>query len=94
MSGGSWDYVYSRFQEVADRLCQERCPDRRALGRHLQIVAKAMHDIEWVDSCDYARGSDLPAIKEALKQRVTPLEVLIEDARQVMSQLEEFTGGE
>lgn len=39
---------------------------RRAFRAHLQLVAKALHDVEWVDSCDYGRGDEEPAIRACL----------------------------
>ena len=64
MSGGSWDYFYNRVREVADRLQgRDQSPDRRALGAHLRKVAQALHDIEWVDSCDYVAGDETEAIR-------------------------------
>lgn len=66
MSGGSWDYVYFKFEEVAERLSSSDAPERRALGSLVSRVASAMHDIEWADSNDYAKGDELPAIRAAL----------------------------
>lgn len=66
MSGGSWNYCYSSMQEASDRLVNESAPERRALGRLMSKIAKAMHDIEWVDSGDCGEGSDTSAIVEAL----------------------------
>lgn len=66
MSGGSWDYVYYKFEEVADRLRSEGRIERRAFGDLVARVAKAMHDIEWVDSCDMGPGDEVAAIRAAL----------------------------
>jgi len=66
MSGGSWNYVYSTFEEVGDRLCASVQPERRALGRKVKLIATAIHDIEWVDSSDYSPGDEIPAIEKAL----------------------------
>lgn len=66
MSGGSWDYFHQSVSDVAIRLRGETCPLRRALGVKLEQVAKALHDIEWVDSMDYGKGDDYEAIKIAL----------------------------
>lgn len=65
MSGGSYDYAYSRVEELA---CAIRCdsPLRRAFCDHLRLVAKALHDIEWVDSYDTAPGSEDAAIRACL----------------------------
>lgn len=62
MSGGSWDYVYRRFDDVADRLDSSADIRRRHLGVIIRDVAKALHDIEWVDSGDYAPGDEYAAI--------------------------------
>ena len=66
MSGGSWDYVSCKVEEVADRLYDSTVPERRALGARLRLIAKALHEIEWVDSCDSVKGSDTQAIMAAL----------------------------
>ena len=60
LSGGSWDYAYSRVEDVAGRLLLDRSVKRRALGRHLQDVAAALRAIEWHDSGDTS-GVDEPA---------------------------------
>lgn len=66
MSGGSWDYFYNRLGEVAERLQMARSPLRRALGAHLEKVAQALHDIEWVDSADMSPGDEEDAIRVCL----------------------------
>lgn len=66
MSGGSWDYVYGKVQDAAESLQQSPDALRRAFGNHLILCAKAMHDIEWVDSCDYGKGQERPAIEAVL----------------------------
>lgn len=66
MSGGSWDYVFYKFEDVAERLLAEQNPARRALGKQVALIAKALHDIEWVDSGDYGRDGDEKAIQSAL----------------------------
>ena len=65
MSGGSYDYAYFKVEEFARSL---RCntPQRKAFRTLCDKVAKAMHDIEWVDSCDYGEGDDIKAINAAL----------------------------
>jgi len=68
MSGGSYDYAFNRIDELA---CQIRArsetdPRRVAFANLLAVCAKAAHDIEWVDSCDYGPGDDHAAIDAAL----------------------------
>lgn len=66
MSGGSWNYFYSRMEEVAERLENQKCIHRRLMGKQMGLMAKAMHDIEWVDSGDYGPGDELPAIMSCI----------------------------
>jgi hypothetical protein len=61
MSGGSYDYVYGRIDDIELRN-RETDPRRAAFQKLLKLVARAMHDIEWVDSCDYGPGDDHQAI--------------------------------
>jgi hypothetical protein len=75
MSGGSYSYAYGRVRDFADDLDQQSAdrdlaPEVREIrGRfaeHLRLVAKAMHDIEWVDSADYGAGDEVEAIRKCL----------------------------
>lgn len=66
MSGGSWDYLCYKMEDAGGRLRTSQTPDRKAFGVLMLKCAKAMHDIEWVDSCDMARGDEMAAIKAAL----------------------------
>lgn len=69
MSGGSWDYVYGKMQEAADRLIGEKkTPLRISFGEHLARCADALHDIEWVDSGDIGPGGENDAILEVFKK--------------------------
>lgn len=94
MSGGSYNYAYSRVEDVADAL--RRSPDslRRAFATHLELVAKAMHDIEWVDSHNYVPGDEDEAIRAALganadaaqmAELAADLRRLIEEAEAVLA---------
>lgn len=75
MSGGSWDYVYIKFDDVASNLMDSECPQRKKLGRLVDKVAAAMKAIEWNDSGD---GADEEAairdVFDFLKQGTTPTE--------------------
>ena len=46
----------------AARLRASIAEHRRWLADVMDVVALAMHDVEWVDSCDTSEGSDVPAI--------------------------------
>ena len=75
MSGGSMEYLYSKV-EAATFLCQT--PERQAFAAHLKLVAKALHDIEWVDSDDYGPGDENDAIRACLGREAV-LKATIED---------------
>lgn len=69
MSGGSWDYVYSRVDDAACRLMNSDTPERVALGKILKLAARALHDIEWVDSSDYGEGDEREAIEKVVSRQ-------------------------
>ena len=54
MSGGSWDYLYSKVREAGERLAHDRDPLRRAMAPRVEALAVAMRAIEWNDSGDGA----------------------------------------
>ena len=61
MSGGSYDYIYSRIEQFAGELRVDTL-ERRLFRDLLYRVAKAAHDIEWVDSGDCSPGDEDKAI--------------------------------
>ncbi len=88
MSGGSWDYVSNKFEDVADRLEGERCPLRKALAAKIRPIARAMHAIEWNDSGDGHDGEQelIEAVLGLSAEKII-LTSLIEDARKVRDEL-------
>jgi hypothetical protein len=62
MSGGHYDYVYSKIQGIYIDKGQEPIKERVWFQKLLKLVADAMHDIEWVDSGDYGEGDEMDAI--------------------------------
>jgi hypothetical protein len=88
MSGGSWDYFCFKLEEVVQRLKDEACPYRAALGNRLEPFVEAIHDIEWVDSADYGEGRELDAIRKALDYKESDvLAVAVERAKSVAEEL-------
>lgn len=83
MSGGSMEYL---CYKVGDASFRTHTPERKAFMKHLQLVAAALHDIEWVDSGDYGPGRENEAIRFCLQPGAI-LAAAIEDARQVRDQL-------
>lgn len=61
MSGGSYDYICHKIDDI--EIQGTRDNKRRLLFQKLlKLVAKAMHDIEWVDSGDCGDGDENKAI--------------------------------
>jgi len=86
MSGGSMNYLYSRIEN--DAFFHLSTAERKAFAAHLKKVAKALHDIEWVDSCDYSPGMESEAIRACLREGDV-LAALIDQAKQVISDLQD-----
>jgi hypothetical protein len=91
MSGGSWDYSYSRVQDIGERLSVSKEPERRAMAKSVLLLSVAMKAIEWVDSGDSCEGDDLKAIRAYLDAGVGAdaaiLEALTGDARDALARL-------
>ena len=85
MSGGSMNYIYSRLEYEAT--FAEDTPERRAFAKHLKLVAKALHDIEWVDSGDYGPGDENAAIRACLGDAVM-LQTTLEMAKEAVATLQ------
>lgn len=88
MSGGSWEYCYFRIEEIADRLQESTSPLRRAFGEHMQLCAKAMHDIEWSDSGDTGPGDWRAAVQTALGDASSEKEL-----KEIKKELERIRNG-
>lgn len=61
MSGGSYDYICFKIEEIELRNV-DKDPRRASFQKLLKLVGKAMHAIEWVDSCDWGPGDEYKAI--------------------------------
>lgn len=81
MSGGSLDYAYRKVENVAETLRGSSCLAHRAFALHLARVAKALHDIEWVLSCDYSPGDEMAAINKVLQ----PSDMLTQATEEAMA---------
>jgi hypothetical protein len=80
MSGGSLNYVYQRVEQAAAEVLERADrPEHRAFAGHLLKVAKALHDLEWVWSCDYGRDDELEAIRAVVSPADT-LQQALKDA--------------
>lgn len=85
MSGGSMNYLCWKIENDAN--FKTDTPERKAFAKHLKLVIKALHDIEWVDSCDYGPGDENEAIRACLSKTAT-LEAMIDEANEVKAMLE------
>lgn len=81
------DYLCYKVEEAAGDIARSSDPLRKAFGAHLKKVAKALHDIEWVDSSDYGDGDEREAI-EAVIGKHAELEQLLRDAKDIRDRLE------
>jgi hypothetical protein len=88
MSGGSYDYAYRKIEALASEIkSRAQTSERKAFADHLLKVAKAAHDIEWVDSCDYGVGDENKSIRECLGNGLILLQVVIE-AKKIMKDIQ------
>lgn len=78
------DYIGDRMENSAR--FPLTTPERRAFSKHVALVAKALHDIEWVDSGDYGEGHESAAIRACLSKSAT-LEAAVEAAHEAMAAL-------
>ena len=86
MSGGSMNYLYRKIEE--DAVFSLTTPERKAFEKHLTLVVKALHDIEWVDSNDYGGTDEGEAIRACLSDGAV-LSQTIDDAHEAMKNLRE-----
>lgn len=93
MSGGSYDYLYSKIEDAAHSVTRRNTPLRKAFAAHLIKVADAMRAVEWVDSCDSSPGTEDAAIRACIAEGAeleaakVALEAAMKDARDVLGQV-------
>lgn len=70
MSGGWYNYAFVRVDDFCSELrmgdTEELTLLRQDFRTLLRLCAKAMKDIEWVDSGDCGPGYEIESIKQAL----------------------------
>lgn len=63
MSGGSYDYMYSRVEEeYVDRMFDSQ------LDNMMKDLVDVLHDLEWWQSGDYSEGTYREAVKKFKKK--------------------------
>ncbi len=80
VSGGSYDYLSYKIEDMAEAIPDNYNPKRTAFKKLLKLVAQACHDIEYVDSSDYGPGDEDKAIDKCLAARVADRETLAKAA--------------
>ncbi|WP_145270271.1 hypothetical protein [Tautonia plasticadhaerens] len=61
------NYLYSKLEyDLESSPFERNTPQREAFWQHMQKVIKALHDIEWVDSCDMSPGDENEAVDACL----------------------------
>jgi len=78
MSGGELEYLYSKIRTCLELNYKPSTPERKAFLNHMKLVVEALHDIEWVDSCDMGQGDENEAILRCLQDNDS-LATLIEE---------------
>ena len=93
MSGGSLNYAYSRVEDIAHEVRMRAETNlHRSFASHLMKVAKALHDIEWVLSCDYAPCDEVDAIR-AVVTRNEEIDQAKATAKELIEELQAFVKG-
>ena len=89
MSGGSLDYVFYKLDDAVDSIEKRATtPLHKAFAVHLKDVSKALHDLEWVFSCDYSDGDEVEAIRKVVNKEME-LEAATNNARIALKQLQD-----
>ncbi len=96
MSGGSYDYAYSKLNEFIEQFEKNSDTPKRALFLdHLKCVSNAMKAIEWVDSSDTLPGDEDSWIDKCLGHSEPDEERLIAQAwayRKILAVVKKLEG--
>lgn len=84
MSGGSMEYLY---RKVEDASFYESTPQRKALRRHLNDLAKVLRCVEWNDSGDGCSNEDEKI--EALLGHSAVIAEAVKEAERAAKQLQD-----
>lgn len=89
MSGGSYDYAFTKVADMAKdhRLWKSPCAYRRAFATHLLKVSAAMRAVEWEDSGDTSLEDTEKEIMEVISVQDILQEVILE-ARAIRKELD------
>lgn len=90
MSGGRYNYLYTRVETMAYDLFNYDDPLRNAFAKHLLDVAAAMKAIEWVDSGDSPEESIIEPVAKALGEDYK--KVITKEALEQIKEIERKLG--
>ncbi len=92
MSGGSLDYVFYKLDDAVDSIEKRATtPLHKAFAAHLRDVSKALHDLEWVYSCDYSEGQEVESLRKVINKEME-LKAATEQAEFALKQLKDVLG--
>jgi len=92
MSGGSLDYVCYRLDDAIDTIERRATTTlHKAFAAHLRDVSKALHDLEWVYSCDYSEGQEVESLRKVINKEME-LKAATEQAEFALKQLKDVLG--
>ena len=89
MSGGSMDYLCYKVQDAARYLKSCKQHRRRAFGNLLELVAKALHDIEWHDSGDSGEDKENESIMKCISHSDV-LGASVKTAKEAVKELQDL----
>lgn len=57
MSGGHWDYIQFKTEEIANELNSELLKEEREFGLLLKDISQVLHDCDWWKSGDTSKDN-------------------------------------
>lgn len=77
MSGGSFDYLYSKVEDMGQRLSpRSKSEEEIELGNLLKDLSEVLHDVEWYYSSDYSEDQFKESFQKFKAKWLKPQEEL------------------
>lgn len=88
MSGGRYNYIQFKMEDVAESLMDKNNTAlQRAFGKHLKLVADALHKIDYVKSGDCSEGDEVEDIAKVLgSTKWAEWEIIEQDAKELIKE--------
>lgn len=83
------DYACWKIDSIIEEIERRRQTNllHKAFIKHLRKVSKALHDLEWVYSCDYSEGAEVDAIKACIDWKKESISVIREELDKLQSEI-------